>query len=309
MTASNRNGFLLLDKKMGLTSFDSLARVKEVFATGKVGHIGTLDKFASGLLLVLVGRAVKLNFLFKNCIKEYFGTVSFGTETDTLDPEGAVIASGKVPSIGEVEVVLGNFRGDILQSPPAYSAIHINGRRAHELAREGKAPMVKQRPVSVFELEIISWAPPIAEIRAVVSSGTYIRSLVRDIALAVGSRAHLSALKRTRIGPFRLDEAVAHKPTGDDGQNLSKALRPLDKALFDALSVPSFFIDEHSANGFLNGRPLEALLKPPGFSNDNIDINKPGTAGVFRENNPNELLGVIENHGGKWFYVYVFRAN
>ena len=136
MSSSVKNGLLLLNKKPGVTSFDSLSNVKKAFATRKVGHTGTLDRFASGLLLVLVGRGVKLVPLFEDCVKEYTGTVFFGEETDTLDPEGSVIATGKVPSREEVEAVLSAFRGDILQEPPAYSAIHVNGRRAYELTRE-----------------------------------------------------------------------------------------------------------------------------------------------------------------------------
>ena len=215
------DGLLLLNKEPGLTSFASLNVVKKAFSTKKVGHTGTLDKFASGLLLVLVGRAVKLNSQFVGLSKEYTGTVFFGAETDTLDPEGAVVAEGKIPSREEVEAALAGFRGHILQEPPAYSALHIGGRRAHELAREGKAPEMKKRPVTVFELELLSWTPPEAKIHVFCSSGTYIRSLARDIALAAGSRAHLSGLNRTRVGSFRLEDAVK-----GDAEDLCKALRP-----------------------------------------------------------------------------------
>ena len=216
------NGLLLFNKEPGLTSFASLKVVKKAFSTGKVGHTGTLDKFASGLLLVLVGRAVKLASSFVGLPKEYTGTILFGTETDTLDPEGAVIARGELPSREQVEAVLAEFRGEFLQEPPAYSALHIGGRRAHELAREGKIPEMKKRPVKIFELELLSWTPPEAKIHVRCSAGTYIRSLARDIALAAGSRAHLSALNRSAVGTFRLEDAVLKDA------DLHEALLPME---------------------------------------------------------------------------------
>jgi len=299
MKPPSKDGLLLLDKKPGFTSFDSLANVKRAFATGKAGHTGTLDKFASGLLLVLVGRGVKMAPIFENCVKEYTGTVFFGEETDTLDPEGSVIACGKIPSRGEVEAVLPAFRGDILQSPPAYSAIHVNGRRAYELSREGKEPEMKKRPVTVFELEILSWAPPLAEIHVICSSGTYIRSLARDIALAAGSCAHLSALRRTKIGSFRVEDAV-----DSDAVNLAESLRPLDRALFEALSLPCFFIDAEAEEAFLHGRPLDGILTA-GIPPPEVFLSS-GRAGVFSKEETERLLGFIERRDGKWVYGYVF---
>ena len=294
-----KDGLLLLGKKPDFTSFDYLSRVKKVFNTGKVGHTGTLDKFASGLLLVLVGRGVKLVPLFEACAKEYTGTVFFGEETDTLDPEGSVIAGGKVPSREEVEAVLPAFRGGILQAPPAYSAIHVNGRRAHELSREGKEPEMKKRPVTIHELELVSWAPPLAEIRVACSSGTYIRSLARDIALAAGTRAHLTALRRTKIGAFRLEDAAAC-----DDANLAEALRPLDRRLFQALSLPCVLIDAKAEESFLHGRPLEGILAGEPTLTDGKLAD--GRAGVFSKTEGERFLGFIERRNGKWAYGHVF---
>ena len=293
----SRQGLLLLNKKPGATSFESLSAVKKAFATGKVGHTGTLDKFASGLLLVLVGRAVKLAPLFEKCAKEYTAALLFGAETDTLDPEGAIIATGKFPSREDVEAVLHSFRGAIFQSPPAYSAVHIGGRRAHELAREGKTPEMKKRPVTVFALEILRWEPPEAVIHVRCSSGTYIRSLARDIALAAGSRAHLIALERTRIGDFCLDDAV----NGDDAK-IVNALRQLDRKFFEALSLPYFFLDSEAENGFLHGKSLETLLPARCFTDAEA-------AGIFRESEKDELLGVIMRKDSKWVYGHVFGGN
>ena len=297
----SRHGLLLLHKKTGVTSFGSLAGVKRAFATGKAGHTGTLDKFASGLLLVLVGRGVKLAPLFSGCVKEYTGTIRFGEETDTLDPEGEAVASGPVPSLADIEGILPAFRGCIFQAPPAYSAVHIDGRRAHELAREGKEPEMKKRPAMIHSLEIRSWNPPEMEIYARVSAGTYIRSLARDIALAAGSRAYLSALKRTKVGPFSLENSVEDDETAE---SLEKALRPLDRGLFESLSLPCFFVDRGAAENFVHGRPLETVLPQAAGSVPNQSF-----AAVFSKSmpgGPELLLGIIEYKNGKWGYGHVF---
>ena len=315
MPATPYNGLLLLNKKSGITSFEALNEVKKIFATKKVGHTGTLDKFASGLLLALIGRGVKLACLFENCVKEYTGTIAFGEETDTLDPYGIVSARGEVPSREAVEAVLDGFRGEILQAPPAYSAVHVNGRRAYELALEGKEPEMKKRPVTVYELSIISWTPPEAEIRAIVSAGTYIRSLARDIALAVGSRAHLSSLTRTKVGPFSLANA-ANKKTKDNenGNNIEKireALLPLDVNLFKNLSIPFFLIDKIAEEKFIHGRPLETLLPAESVLPGNkTSVFPEGVyAGVFRKSDPGVLLGAVKRKNSGWTYVSVFPGN
>jgi len=289
-------GLLLLNKTPGVTSFDSLAVVKKAFATGKVGHTGTLDKFASGLLLVLVGKGVKLIPLFKNCAKEYTATIFFGEETDTLDPEGKIIARSEVPSLEAVEAVLENFRGDILQAPPAYSAKHINGRRSYELAREGKEPEMKKQQVTVHELSLLSWTPPEARFRCRVSSGTYIRSLARDIALAAGSRARLSDLRRDMVGPFRLEDAV-------DKDNLDNdALRPINASLFEELQLPCFFVDPKAEEGFVHGRSLDGILTAENLSAEAEAV------GVFARDR-GDFLGFLERKNGKWSYGHVFAGN
>jgi len=315
MNASS-HGLLLLNKKTGVTSFDSLRGIKKAFATGKAGHTGTLDKFASGLLLVLVGRGVKLASLFDNCVKEYTGTVFFGEERDTLDPEGAVIARGPVPVRGEVEAVLESFRGNILQAPPEYSALHVNGRRAHELVREGVQPEMKKRPVTVYELNILSWRNPQAIIHVRCSAGTYIRSLARVIALAAGIRAYLSSLTRIKVGSFCLENAVEDNGSSED---LVKALRPLDRKLFNSLYLPYFAIGEKELIDFFNGKPLERILMaaeaffPPETSfsrdggNEAVIPAKNTAAGVFRKETPDDLVGIIENKDGKWSYSHVFK--
>jgi len=200
------SGLILFNKPSRLTSFDALRDIKRALGTGKVGHTGTLDKFASGLLIVLTGKALRLSKWFTHCDKKYEGRIFFGNETDTLDPEGDIIANAPLPTRQQIEEALPQFTGEIMQAPPSFSAIHIEGKRASVLAREGKLPQMQKRPVTIYELKLLNWEPPFADIFVHCSSGTYIRSLARDIAIAAGSRAHLCELKRTQIAGFKLDE-------------------------------------------------------------------------------------------------------
>jgi len=242
------SGLILLDKKPGVTSFEALGEVKRALGTGKVGHTGTLDKFASGLLVVLAGRALKLSKWFSHCDKQYTGTIRFGIETDTLDPEGKVIAEAEVPTREKVEQALSQFTGRLMQEPPAFSAIHINGRRASSLARSGKAPEMKKRPVSIYKLELLSWNPPLADIFVHCSSGTYIRSLARDIALAAGSRAHLCALRRTKVAGFFLGNGEWGMGNGAPGQ------------------APRSGVDEQSLHGVAHSKSRQDEKMREGFS-------------------------------------------
>jgi len=205
---SQKSGIILLNKKPGLTSFEALGEVKRALGTGKVGHAGTLDKFAQGLLVVLTGRALRLTPYFSHCDKQYRGRIRFGAETDTLDPEGSVIAEAQPPSRESVEQVIKTFKGKIMQKPPVFSAIHINGQRASKLARSGEAPEMKEREVTIYSIELEEWEPPFADIFVHCSSGTYIRSLARDIALAAESRGFLCSLTRTQVAGFMLKDAV-----------------------------------------------------------------------------------------------------
>ena len=199
---------LLMDKQPGMTSFSSLWPVKKEFRGEKVGHAGTLDSFASGLMVVLIGGATKLTPVFSSFDKEYIAEISFGTETDTLDPEGQVIAEAPAPDEEELKAVLSSFLGKQLQQPPVYSALHVDGKRAYKEARSGKNIEMPFREIEISSLELLSYNDNKAVIRTSVSKGTYIRSLGRDIALRLSSRAHLSALRRLRIGPWHLADSM-----------------------------------------------------------------------------------------------------
>ncbi len=198
----------LMDKEPGVTSFEALYPVKREHRGKKIGHAGTLDKFASGLMVVLIGGATKLNPVFSSFDKEYIASIVFGEETDTLDPEGTVTATAPLPSFSVLESVIPSFLGKQKQIPPVYSAIHVDGRRAYREARRGNAPDMPERDIEISSIELLSFDGREAVIRASVSKGTYIRSLARDIALRAGSRGHLTALRRLRVGPWTLGDAA-----------------------------------------------------------------------------------------------------
>jgi tRNA pseudouridine55 synthase len=312
---SGASGYLLVSKPPGITSFQTLTGIKKTFASSKVGHTGTLDKFASGLLLVLVGRAVKLAPWFSGSDKEYRGTVFLGAETDTLDPEGAVVAQGPVPSREALEAALDQFRGSILQAPPVYSAVHRDGTRAYLLARAGKPVTMEKRRVAIYSLELEAYDPPLARIAVRCSKGVYIRSLARDIALAADSRGHLSALTRTGVAGFSLAEAVdlAEMAEGRE-EALAAALRPLDADTFARLGIPCLTAGAGAVEAMVQGKSLEALFAgghialPPG-----LETGGEISAGVFRESG--ELAALIRGKpagdaGGagkiRWTYGYVY---
>ncbi|MDR3147290.1 MAG: tRNA pseudouridine(55) synthase TruB [Treponema sp.] len=303
-----RSGFLLLDKSPGHTSFEALGLVKRALGTGRVGHTGTLDRFASGLLIALVGRATRLSPWISHCDKTYLGAVLFGTETDTLDPEGSVVARGPLPSRQRLEEALSRFRGQILQTPPVYSAIHVEGRRASERARSGETPELKARPVSIHELELVAWEPPLARLRVRCSGGTYIRSLARDLALAAGSRAHLVELRRLAVAAFSVEEAL---PPDCDPGSYAAALRPLDRTLFEGLGIPRLNAGEEALLPMIRGRPLGPLLaalEPEGAGDPGAGNRGAGEAvAVFAGE---RFAGIVERSGGApWRYGFVYAQN
>jgi tRNA pseudouridine55 synthase len=293
------SGYILLNKKAGITSFEALDAVKKAFSTSKVGHTGTLDKFAEGLLLVLVGRAVKLSPWVSGSDKQYQGIIRFGVETDTLDPEGEPVAQASVPTREQLEAAIPGFRGDLLQAPPAYSAVHVNGERASRLARSGKSVEMEKRPVSVYALDLLSYEPPLARIRVHCSKGTYIRSLARDLALAAGSRGHLVSLTRTHIAGFQVTEAA-------ERIEASGAFRPIDAGFLAALGLPALEVDDAAALGMIHGKPLDRIIGEVAqlFAERRSDKN---AAGVFRKDG--SFVGIIEESAGekaRWRYGYVY---
>lgn len=215
------DGIILLAKQSGPTSFASLSNVKKALKSSKVGHTGTLDSFAEGLLVVCTGRLTKLAGNITAFNKDYEAVIKFGEETDTLEFTGEVIKSEKLPSKEALENSLKKFTGEITQTPPAFSAVHINGKRASDLARKGETAELPKRKVTVFKSEIKELKlnkenlVEYARIYFSVSKGTYIRSLARDIANECNSAAHLTALRRTKIGNFELKDAAGFSSLKD----------------------------------------------------------------------------------------------
>lgn len=199
-------GIFLIDKPAGVTSFQLLSPIKNAYKA-KVGHGGTLDKFATGLMIVLVGRWTRLADLFSGLDKSYRGTVLFGEETDTLDPEGEIIKTANTPSQHILEGAIANMQGVVEQIPPAYSAIHIDGKRAWKRIRGGEVFEMPSRRVSLYRVELERWESPRAEIFVHCSKGTYIRSIARDLGEATNSAARLDDLRRLSIGSFSVEDA------------------------------------------------------------------------------------------------------
>lgn len=175
----------------------------------KVGHTGTLDPFATGLLVALAGRATRCARYFSGLPKRYEATYRFGTATDTDDSTGQVIATADLPDLSSIDAVLTEYTGTFEQRPPDYSAVHVDGKRAYAIARSGERPKVALRTVTVYEHTVVAAREAEVDVSIACSSGTYVRSLARDIGTHLGSVAHVSALRRTSVGPFAVDEAVA----------------------------------------------------------------------------------------------------
>ena len=204
------HGFLVVDKPVGWTSFDVVARVRRLTGERRVGHAGTLDPAATGVLPVAVGSARKTLEFLAAAGKSYDAEVTFGVETATWDREGEVVAVADASGLDRdrVAAALAAFRGDLLQVPPMHSAIKIGGRRLYDLARRGEEIERPARPVTIARLELTAWQPPVARLALDCSKGTYVRSLAHDLGAALGTGAHLSALRRTAHGPFTLADAV-----------------------------------------------------------------------------------------------------
>jgi tRNA pseudouridine55 synthase len=202
-------GLVVAFKPSGITSHDVVDGVRKILGTKKVGHAGTLDPMAMGVLVLGVGRATRLLRYLSGLDKEYEGTGILGVETDTLDAEGATVATHDVDvSRSQLELAMSELTGDIEQVPPAYSAVKVGGQKLYKAARKGEAIEAPPRPVHVDAFDLLRFEMPSFDFRVVCSSGTYVRTLVADAGRTVGSGAHLARLVRTRIGPFGLDRAV-----------------------------------------------------------------------------------------------------
>jgi tRNA pseudouridine55 synthase len=264
------NGWIVLDKPVGLGSATAVSAVKRILRQAgepktKVGHGGTLDPLASGVLPIALGEATKLAGRMLDATKAYDFTISFGEETDTLDTEGRMIATSRVrPTVAEIEAVLPRFTGPIEQVPPAYSALKIEGKAAYARARAGEEIELKPRQVTIIDLKLIGATAESATFSATVSKGTYIRSLARDIARALKTVGHVTMLKRTRAGPFSLEQAISldFLEEAAKARQLTRTVLPLVAALDD---IPALPVTPDQAQLLRHGQRLSGFPAKPGL--------------------------------------------
>jgi tRNA pseudouridine55 synthase len=265
------HGWLVIDKPAGITSSQVVVRVRR--ATGaKAGHAGTLDPLATGILPIALGEATKTVSFVSKTTKRYSFCIRWGIATETDDSEGAVIAESPVrPDAAAIAAMLPRFMGKILQRPPAYSAIKIAGKRAYALARAGKAPRLAERPVDIFELRLTALPDPDhAELEAVVGEGTYIRSLARDLAEALGTSGHIAALRRLQVGRFGEGQAISLDLATTLGHSLfaSGHLLPIEAALDD---IPALALTADEAARLRHGQPIVLTDPDEGARLDRLD--------------------------------------
>lgn len=257
-------GFLNINKPTGMTSHDVVAKIRRGLHIKKVGHAGTLDPLADGVLVICLGGATRLSDYVMHGTKRYTARVHLGITTDTYDLEGAILSERDVTSIRreDVEQALTAFRGDIRQIPPMYSAIKQGGRKLYDLARAGQTVERKARPVTISGLTILDWQPPLVTLDVECSAGTYIRSLAYDLGEALGVGAHLAGLTRTASGRFMLDQAVSLAALLDNPNWQERLISPRI-ALAD---WPSIVINEDAIEEIQHGRmiPTPSEIQQPG---------------------------------------------
>ncbi|GGD52506.1 tRNA pseudouridine(55) synthase TruB [Croceicoccus pelagius] len=263
------HGWIILDKPLELGSTQAVAAVKRNlrqagFGKVKVGHGGTLDPLATGVLPIAVGEATKLAGRMLEATKAYAFTLAFGAETTTLDAEGEVTETSDVrPTCAEIEAILPRFTGPIEQVPPAYSALKVDGKRAYDLARAGEEVTLKTRSVTIHALDITEITADSVTLVAKVSKGTYIRSLARDIARALGSVGHVTMLRRVKAGPFSLENAISLDKLNELGKGapLEEMILPFEAGLDD---IPALALTPDAAGAVRQGRKLSGLPEPDG---------------------------------------------
>jgi len=289
------DGWLVVDKPSGVTSTDVVNKVRRAFDAQKAGHGGTLDPLATGLLPVAFGRATKTVPYIMDGTKTYHFTLRIGEARDSDDADGAVVATSDVrPSDDELRAALPAFRGNIMQVPPVYSALKVNGERAYDMARDGRPPELPPRPARVDRIELIARPDADTAVFEVESGkGVYMRALARDIALACGTVGHVSALRRLRVGPFSeadsimLDKILA---TDENAPASPELLLPVATALAD---IPALALTEAEAKGLSNGRAI-SLLELMDRIPDTCDPD----GGVVRAMDGGHVLGLCRLEDG-----------
>ncbi|MDC7225895.1 MAG: tRNA pseudouridine(55) synthase TruB [Spirochaetales bacterium] len=297
---TDTNGIILLNKSAGLTSFKALGTLKKKLkeysgAKVKVGHTGTLDSFAEGLLVVLAGRFTRLNPVFTAFDKSYEADIIFGTETNTLDPAGDTIKTAEIPEYKTIESVLPSFQGAVRQRPPIFSAVHVNGERAYKKALNGTITELPERDVHIYNFEIIDWTSPVLKCRIDCSKGTYIRSIARDLGRLSGSCAHLRALTRISVGPFNLADSIKAEDF-NPSEHLIRGRGTFEKlGKSDALHFRIIETDVDGAAKLRQGVTIrDSFFKIPPKDN--------GSYAVFIDD---DFIAYIKYENGKYSYHFV----
>jgi tRNA pseudouridine55 synthase len=283
------DGILLVDKKVGETSFSVVKKVRGVLGLKKVGHAGSLDPFATGLLIILLGQGTKLSSYLMAGEKAYQGTIHLGIETDTLDSEGLVTQVRDVPSfhMEQIQGVIQTFMGEVEQTPPIYSALKFKGKRAYALARQGMSVVLPKRMVRIPSIEILSVEIPEITIRIRCSGGTYIRSLAADIGSALGTGAYLKSLRRLSSGHFHVKDAIESDSIQDLGPYEDLAVHMI--SLNDSLpGIKELRVDDPMSRKIRNGyRPRrEDVLAQSDLFDD--------YAGLVKLVNGSTLIAIME---------------
>ncbi len=301
---SELDGLLLLDKPAGPTSHDMVARVRRLLGARRVGHTGTLDPMATGLLALLVGRATRLARYVPSAPKRYRGVLRLGVVTDTDDATGRTIRrhAGPLPDVTAVRRAASTFVGSTTQRPPSVSAVSVGGQRLYRLARRGIAVAAPPKKVEVMRFDLAPGpADGLWEFDAEVSSGTYIRSLARDLGEALGCGGSIETLRRTGIGPLPLDRALALSPDDDEAAAAALAgLLPLDTV---PLTCPDLRLDDDDVRKFVRGIPVRSAAHPPADGEEWAVRSGDGTllgigvtsGGLLR---PRVVVSRVEREGG-----------
>ena len=298
MSSASRSGILVVTKAAGMTSFDVVMLVRRRLGVRRVGHAGTLDPDATGLLPILIGEATKLMAYMQEFDKEYVVTVRFGVRTDTLDLSGRVLSTAPVPVLDRERLIKATrpFVGRIKQVPPMYSALHHEGRRLYELAREGLEVPRAPRSVLVQAISVEAVEPPRATFRIVCGKGAYVRVLVADLGESLGCGAAVEHLVRARVGPFVAQDAVpSTEVAASPAEALWSRVLPPEAAL---AGWPVARLEARAAAAFLHGQAVTAAPYPPG-----------GARFVAVHAMPSGFLGVGEFLGGRVKPARILHAN
>jgi len=286
------DGWIVVDKPLGLTSTQVIGKVRRATQAAKLGHGGTLDPLATGILPIALGEATKTIPWCQDATKVYRFTVAWGTATATDDAEGEAVATSPVrPERAAIEAALPGFLGEIDQVPPVFSALKVDGERSYDLARRGEAPELAARRVRIDALSLLAAeGPDRADFELVCGKGTYVRSLARDLARVLGTCGHVATLRRTRVGPFTEKGAISVEMLQDMGQGPppSGILLPVETALDD---IPALALTEAAAARLRQGQPVPV---PEDCS------------GTFRARCADRLLAIVEAHSGEARPLRVF---